>query len=61
LSLPSRQGAGGKRGRFEIGSYVKPRTVAWEAVRDGSIKNNDLVCLPVFGSGLTWGNALIKS
>ena len=31
-----------------------------EAVRDGSIKKNDLVCLPVFGGGLTWGSALIK-
>jgi 3-oxoacyl-[acyl-carrier-protein] synthase III len=31
-----------------------------EAVRDGSIKQGDLVCLPVFGGGLTWGSALIK-
>ena len=31
-----------------------------EAVRDGSIKKNDLVCLPVFGGGLTWGSALIR-
>ena len=31
-----------------------------EAVRDGSIKTNDLVCLPVFGGGLTWGSALIR-
>jgi 3-oxoacyl-[acyl-carrier-protein] synthase-3 len=31
-----------------------------EAVRDGSIKKGDLVCLPVFGGGLTWGSALIK-
>ena len=31
-----------------------------EAVRDGSIQSNDLVCLPVFGGGLTWGSALIK-
>jgi 3-oxoacyl-[acyl-carrier-protein] synthase-3 len=31
-----------------------------EAVRDGSIKDNDLVCLPVFGGGLTWGSALIR-
>jgi 3-oxoacyl-[acyl-carrier-protein] synthase-3 len=30
-----------------------------EAVRDGSIKSGDLVCLPVFGGGLTWGSALI--
>jgi 3-oxoacyl-[acyl-carrier-protein] synthase III len=31
-----------------------------EAVRDGSIKPKDLVCLPVFGGGLTWGSALIR-
>jgi 3-oxoacyl-[acyl-carrier-protein] synthase-3 len=31
-----------------------------EAVRDGSIEKNDLVCLPVFGGGLTWGSALIR-
>jgi 3-oxoacyl-[acyl-carrier-protein] synthase-3 len=31
-----------------------------EAVRDGSIKEGNLVCLPVFGGGLTWGSALIK-
>ena len=31
-----------------------------EAVRDGSIKNGDLVCLPVFGGGLTWGSTLIR-
>ena len=31
-----------------------------EAVRDGSIKKKDLVCLPVFGGGLTWGSAMIR-
>jgi 3-oxoacyl-[acyl-carrier-protein] synthase-3 len=31
-----------------------------EAVRDGSIKPDDLVCMPVFGGGLTWGSALIR-
>ncbi|MGD8945176.1 MAG: beta-ketoacyl-ACP synthase III [Desulfobacterales bacterium] len=31
-----------------------------EAVRDGSINQNDMVCLPVFGGGLTWGSALIR-
>jgi len=31
-----------------------------EAIRDGSIQSNDLICLPVFGGGLTWGSALIK-
>ncbi|RLB16545.1 MAG: ketoacyl-ACP synthase III [Deltaproteobacteria bacterium] len=31
-----------------------------EAVRDGSIREKDLVCLPVFGGGLTWGSALVR-
>ena len=31
-----------------------------EAVRDGSIVPHDLICLPVFGGGLTWGSALIR-
>jgi 3-oxoacyl-[acyl-carrier-protein] synthase-3 len=31
-----------------------------EAVRDGSIQEGHLVCLPVFGGGLTWGSALIR-
>jgi 3-oxoacyl-[acyl-carrier-protein] synthase-3 len=31
-----------------------------EAVEVGSITNGDLICLPVFGGGLTWGSALIK-
>lgn len=31
-----------------------------EAIRDGSIQPGDLVCLPVFGGGLTWGSALIR-
>ncbi len=31
-----------------------------EAVRDGTIKPGDLVCLPVFDGGLTWGAALIR-
>lgn len=31
-----------------------------EAVRDGSIKEGDLICIPVFGGGLTWGGALIR-
>ena len=31
-----------------------------EAVRDGSIQPGQLVCLPVFGGGLTWGSALIR-
>jgi len=31
-----------------------------EAVRDGSVKRGDLICMPVFGGGLTWGSALIR-
>jgi 3-oxoacyl-[acyl-carrier-protein] synthase-3 len=31
-----------------------------EAVRDGSIKKGDHICLPVFGGGLTWGSALVR-
>ena len=31
-----------------------------EAVRDNSIQQDDLVCLPVFGGGLTWGSAMIR-
>lgn len=31
-----------------------------EAVRDGSIKKNQMICMPVFGGGLTWGSAMIR-
>jgi 3-oxoacyl-[acyl-carrier-protein] synthase-3 len=31
-----------------------------EAVRDGSIQPGQLICMPVFGGGLTWGSALIR-
>ncbi len=31
-----------------------------EAVRDGSVKSGDLICMPVFGGGLTWGSTLIR-
>jgi len=31
-----------------------------EAWQDGKIKNGDLVCLAAFGSGFTWGSALLK-
>ncbi len=31
-----------------------------EAIRDGSITSGDLICMPVFGGGLTWGCALIR-
>lgn len=31
-----------------------------EAFQEGRIKKNDLVCLSAFGSGFTWGSALIR-
>ena len=31
-----------------------------EAVRDGSILSDQIICMPVFGGGLTWGSALIR-
>jgi 3-oxoacyl-[acyl-carrier-protein] synthase III len=31
-----------------------------EAVKEGFVKEGDLICLPVFGGGLTWGSALIR-
>ncbi|MBU1157329.1 MAG: ketoacyl-ACP synthase III, partial [Proteobacteria bacterium] len=31
-----------------------------EAVHSGRIKPGDLVCVTVFGGGLTWGSALIQ-
>ncbi len=31
-----------------------------EAIKDGSIKKGQLICIPVFGGGLTWGSALIR-
>ncbi|KIX11469.1 3-oxoacyl-ACP synthase III family protein [Dethiosulfatarculus sandiegensis] len=31
-----------------------------EAIREGRIKKGDLVCVPVFGGGITWGAALIR-
>jgi 3-oxoacyl-[acyl-carrier-protein] synthase-3 len=31
-----------------------------EAVRDSSIRPDNLVCMPVFGGGLTWGSAMIR-
>ena len=31
-----------------------------EAVRGSIIQKDDLICLPVFGGGLTWGSALIR-
>jgi len=31
-----------------------------EAVEEGIVRKGDLVCLPVFGGGLTWGSALVR-
>ncbi|MGB3131357.1 MAG: 3-oxoacyl-[acyl-carrier-protein] synthase III C-terminal domain-containing protein, partial [Saprospiraceae bacterium] len=31
-----------------------------EASEQGKVKDGDLVCLAAFGSGFTWGSALIK-
>lgn len=31
-----------------------------EAVREGRLKRGDLLCLVAFGSGLTWGGALVR-
>jgi len=31
-----------------------------EAVREGRLKRGDLLCLTAFGSGFTWGSALIR-
>ncbi|MCG6911529.1 MAG: ketoacyl-ACP synthase III [Deltaproteobacteria bacterium] len=31
-----------------------------EAVRDNSIRPGQLICMPVFGGGLTWGSAVIR-
>jgi len=32
----------------------------YEALQQGKIKEGDLVCIAAFGSGFTWGSALIK-
>jgi 3-oxoacyl-[acyl-carrier-protein] synthase-3 len=31
-----------------------------EAARDGSLQPGNLVCIPVFGGGLTWGAAMVR-
>ncbi len=31
-----------------------------EAARDGTLRAGDLVCMPVFGGGLTWGAAMVR-
>jgi 3-oxoacyl-[acyl-carrier-protein] synthase-3 len=32
----------------------------YEAVKDGKLKNGDLLCLGAYGSGFTWASALIR-
>ncbi|MGD8868425.1 MAG: 3-oxoacyl-[acyl-carrier-protein] synthase III C-terminal domain-containing protein, partial [Gemmatimonadales bacterium] len=31
-----------------------------EAVEEGRVKDGDLLCITAFGSGFTWGSALIR-
>jgi 3-oxoacyl-[acyl-carrier-protein] synthase-3 len=31
-----------------------------EAVQEGKLKDGDLLCLAAFGSGFTWGSALVR-
>jgi len=46
-----------KYGNTTAASIPIALTEAWEA---GKIKEGDLVCLAAFGSGFTWGSALIR-
>ena len=46
-----------KYGNTTAASIPIALTEAWEA---GKINDGDLVCLAAFGSGFTWGSALIK-
>ncbi|MEP7197486.1 MAG: beta-ketoacyl-ACP synthase III [Saprospiraceae bacterium] len=46
-----------KYGNTTAASIPIALTEAWEA---GKIKKGDLVCLAAFGSGFTWGSALIR-
>jgi len=46
-----------KYGNTTAASIPIAMTEAWEA---GKIKEGDLVCLAAFGSGFTWGSALIR-
>jgi len=46
-----------KYGNTTAASIPIALTEAWEA---GKIKDGDLVCLAAFGSGFTWGSALIR-
>ena len=46
-----------KYGNTTAASIPIALTEAWEA---GKVKDGDLVCLAAFGSGFTWGSALIR-
>jgi 3-oxoacyl-[acyl-carrier-protein] synthase-3 len=46
-----------KYGNTTAASIPIALTEAWEA---GKIKSGDLVCLAAFGSGFTWGAALVR-
>ena len=46
-----------KYGNTTAASIPIALSEAWEA---GKIKEGDLVCLAAFGSGFTWGSALIR-
>lgn len=46
-----------KYGNTTAASIPIALTEAWE---QGKVKDNDLVCLAAFGSGFTWGSALIR-
>jgi 3-oxoacyl-[acyl-carrier-protein] synthase-3 len=46
-----------KYGNTTAASIPIALSEAWE---EGKIKEGDLVCLAAFGSGFTWGSALLK-
>ncbi|MEO7175540.1 MAG: 3-oxoacyl-[acyl-carrier-protein] synthase III C-terminal domain-containing protein, partial [Saprospiraceae bacterium] len=46
-----------KYGNTTAASIPIALSEAWEA---GKVKRGDLICLAAFGSGFTWGSALIR-
>jgi 3-oxoacyl-[acyl-carrier-protein] synthase-3 len=46
-----------KYGNTTAASIPIALTEAWE---EGKLKDGDLLCLAAFGSGFTWGSALIR-
>jgi 2,3-bisphosphoglycerate-independent phosphoglycerate mutase len=63
VGLPDDQMGNSEVGHLTIGAgrVIRQELVRIsQAVRDGSIRPQDLICLPVFGGGLTWGSALIR-